>query len=150
MNKPRTLNQYVGTDPQGNQVTIVADCMEVACNIYKGQQNSDPVTMQCTKKNIMCVLPENIVTFTAEAYSATGIATGCSVTPGTYTIVAGSKLVFTAEAGEGFEFTKWLINGVEVVDEGGAVVTDLVALLTIPSGNNSCSIKAVFTPRVGD
>lgn len=150
MNKPRTLNQYVGTDPQGNQVTIVADSMEIACNIYKGQQTFDPVTMQCTKKNIMCVLPENIVTFTAEAFSATGDATGCSVTPGTYTIVAGSKLVFTAQAGEGFVFSKWLINGVEAVDEKGEVITDAVALLTIPSGNNTCSIKAVFTPRIGD
>lgn len=150
MNKPRTLNQYVGTDPQGNQVTIVADTMEVACNVYKGQQSADPVTMQCTKKNIMCVLPENIVTFTAEAFSATGPATGCSVTPGTYTMVAGSKLVFTAQAGEGFTFSKWLINGVEVVDDEGSVVTDPVALLTIPSGNNTCTIKAVFTATVGD
>ena len=92
----------------------------------------------------MCVLPENIVTFKAEVYCATGIPTGCSVTPEMYTIIAGSKLVFTAKEGEGFQFSKWLINGVEVTDENGAVVTDKVALLTIPSGNNTCEIKAVF------
>ena len=148
MNKPRTLNQYIGTDPQGNQVTIVADSMEIACQVYKGQQDADPVTMQRTKQNIMCVLPENIVTFTAEAYCATGPATGCSVIPGTYTIIAGSKQIFTATAGEGFEFTKWQINGVDVTDEGGTIVTDPVTILTIPSGNNTCLIKAVFTPTV--
>ena len=53
-------------------------------------------------------------------------------------------VVFTAIEGEGFQFAKWLINGVEVTDESGAVVTDKVALLTIPSGNNTCEIKAVF------
>lgn len=149
MNAPRTLNQYVGTDPQGNAVTIVAGDMETACRVYKGQQEIDPVQMQRTKQNIMCVLPENIVTFTAEVYAASGLATGCSVTPAQYTIVAGSKLVFTAVEGEGWEFTKWLINGVEVTDESGATVTDKVALLTIPSGSNTCSIKAVFTATGG-
>lgn len=145
MNTPRTLNQYIGTDPQGNGITIVASDMETACKVYKGQQETDPVQMQRVKQNIMCVLPENIVTFKAEVYCATGIPTGCSVTPEQYTIVAGSKLVFTAKPGEGFEFTKWLINGVEVTDESGTLVTDEVALLTIPSGNNTCDIKAVFT-----
>lgn len=149
MNTPRTLNQYVGTDPQGNQTTIVATDMQTACIVYKGQQEADPVTMQRVKQNIMCVLPENIVTFTAEAYCATVTPTGCDVKPGTFTIEAGSKLVFTASAGEGFEFTKWLINGVEVTDEGGTLVTEPVALLTIPSGNNTCSIKAVFTATGG-
>lgn len=144
MNAPRTLNQYVGTDPQGNGITIVASDMETACKVYKGQQETDPVQMQRVKQNIMCVLPENIVTFKAEVYCATGIPTGCSVTPEMYTIIAGSKLVFTAKEGEGFQFAKWLINGVEVTDESGAVVTDKVTLLTIPSGNNTCDIKAVF------
>lgn len=147
MNTPRTLNQYVGTDPQGNAVTIVASDMETACKVYKGQQEVDPVQMQRVKQNIMCVLPENIVTFTAEVYCATAIPTDCSVTPEQYTIIAGSKLVFTAIEGEGFQFAKWLINGVEVTDETGAIVTDKVALLTIPSGNNTCEIKAVFVPQ---
>jgi hypothetical protein len=147
MNAPRTLNQYVGTDPQGNAITIVASDMETACKVYKGQQEVDPVQMQRVKQNIMCVLPENIVTFTAEVYCATAIPTGCSVTPEQYTIIAGSKLVFTAIEGEGFQFAKWLINGIEVTDESGAVVTDKVTLLTIPSGNNTCEIKAVFVPQ---
>lgn len=145
MNTPRTLNQYVGQDPQGNGVTIVASDMETACKVYRGQQETDPVTMTRTKQNIMCVLPENIVTFTAEVYCATETPTGCSVTPETYTILAGSKLVFTAKEGAGFQFSKWLVNGVEVTDESGAVVTDKVALITIPSGSNTCEIKAVFT-----
>lgn len=144
MNTPRTLNQYVGTDPQQNAITIVAPDMETACKVYKGQQNTDPVQMQRVKQNIMCVLPENIVTFTAEVYCATGIPTGCSVTPETFTIEAGTQLVFTAQEGEGFQFAKWLINGVEATDESGAIITDKVALLTIPSGSNTCNIKAVF------
>ena len=147
MNAPRTLNQYIGTDPQGNAITIVASDMETACKVYKGQQEVDPVQMQRVKQNIMCVLPENIVTFTAQVYCATAIPTDCSVTPEQYTIIAGSKLVFTAIEGEGFQFAKWLINGVEVTDETGAVVADKVALLTIPSGNNTCEIKAVFVPQ---
>lgn len=149
MNTPRTLNQYVGTDPQGNGTTIVASDMETACKVYKGQQDADPVQMQCTKKNIMCVLPENIVTFTAEVFSTTGTPTGCSVIPGTFTLLAGSKQVFTAVLAEGWEFTKWQINGVDVKDEEGALVTDPVAVLTIPSGNNTCTIKAVVTAVVG-
>lgn len=148
MNQPRTLNQYNGSDDQGNVVTIVASDMETACRVYRGQQETDPVQMQRVKRNIMCVLPENIVTFTAEVYCATGTPVGCTVTPEQYTIIAGSKLVFTAKEGEGFQFSKWLINGVEVTDESGAVVTDKVALLTIPSGNNTCEIKAVFVPSV--
>lgn len=148
MNTPRTLNQYVGTDPQGNGITIVASDMETACKVYKGQQEVDPVQMQRVKQNIMCVLPENIVTFKAEVYCATAIPTGCSVAPEQYTIEAGSKLVFTAKEGEGFQFAKWLINGVEATDDSGAIITDKVALLTIPSGSNTCEIKAVFVPSV--
>lgn len=149
MNRPRTLNQYVGTDPQGNPTTIVAQDMETACKVYRGQQEKDPVQMQCVKQNIMCVLPENIVTFTAEAYCATGVATGCSVTPDTFTLIAGSKQIFTAVEGEGFQFTKWTINGVDAKTPDGTLITDKVALLTIPSGHNTCSIKAVFTAVVG-
>jgi hypothetical protein len=144
MNKPRTLNQYTGTDPQGNGITIVAADMETACKVYKSQQESDPVQMQRTKQNIMCVLPENIVTFTAEAYAASGVATGCSVVPGTYTLIAGSKQIFTATAGEGFEFLKWQIDGVDVTDDSGAVIADAVAILTIPSGKNACTIRGIF------
>lgn len=148
MNAPRTLNQYVGTDPQANQITIVAPDMETACKVYKGQQEADPVQMMRTAQNIMCVLPENIVTFRTEVYCATGIPAGCTATPEQYTIEAGSKLVFTAKEGEGFQFAKWLINGVEATDDSGAIITDKVALLTIPSGSNTCEIKAVFVPSV--
>lgn len=148
MNTPRTLNQYNGVDPQGNVVTIVASDMETACKVYKGQQEADPVQMLRVKQNIMCVLPENIVTFNAVVYCATAIPTGCAVTPEQYTIEAGSQLVFTAVEGEGFQFAKWLINGVEATDDTGAIITDKVALLTIPSGSNTCEIKAVFVPAI--
>lgn len=149
MNSPRTLNQYNGIDSQGNAISIVASDMETACQVYKGQQETDPVQMIRVKQHIMCVLPENIVTFTAEPYAASGPATGCSVIPGTFTLIAGSKQIFTATAGDGFEFTKWQINGVDVVDGEGSLVTDATALLTIPSGNNTCTIKAVFTATGG-
>ena len=42
----QTLNQYVGTDKLGNQTTIVADSMTVACQVYNEQESDDPVMMQ--------------------------------------------------------------------------------------------------------
>lgn len=46
----QTLNQYVGTDAQGNGVTIVAPDMETACSVYNTQESTDPTIMQCTKR----------------------------------------------------------------------------------------------------
>lgn len=135
-----TLNQYVGTDAQGNGVTIVAPDMETACNVYNQQESADPNIMQCTKRNIKCVLPTQIVTFTAVPYDGTGVAaTVCTVAPATFTVEAGTQQIFTATAGEGWTFDHWSIQGNEV--EGGAV-----ALLTIPSSETGqVDIKAHFT-----
>lgn len=135
-----TLNQYVGTDAQGNGVTIVAPDMETACNVYNQQESADPNIMQCTKRNIKCVLPTQIVTFNAVPYDPTGVAaTTCTVTPATYTVEAGTKQIFTATAGEGWTFDHWEIQGKTV--EG-----DAVALLTIPNSDTSVvSIQGVFT-----
>ena len=144
MAQTKLLNQYIGTDPQGNGTTIVAASMEAACKVYRSTQEVDPVQMQRVKQNVMCALPDLAVTFTAEVYCAAATPTGCSVTPGTFTVLSGTEQVFTATAGEGFAFSKWLIDGVEVTDSSGAVVTDPVALLTIPSGSKTCEIKAVF------
>lgn len=137
-----TLNQYVGTDAQGNGVTIVAPDMETACNIYNQQESVDPNIMQCTKRNIKCVLPTQIVTFTAVPYDPTGVAaTVCKVAPAQYTVKAGTEQIFTADAGEGWSFDHWEIGGETA--EGGAV-----ALLTIPpSDTGTVEIKAVFSPN---
>lgn len=136
----QTLNQYSGTDAQGNSVTIVAPDMETACNVYNTQESADPMIMQCTKRGVKCVLPDTYVTFRAEVYDTTGAsAATCSVTPGTYTVKAGTQQIFTATAGEGWVFSKWRINGEEA--EGGAV-----AMLTIPASDTGIvTVQAVFT-----
>lgn len=136
-----TLNQYSGTDAQGNAVIIVAPDMETACNVYKTQESSDPNIMQCTKRNIKCVLPDQIVTFKAEAYDPTGVAASvCSVAPATFTVTAGTKQIFTAKEAEGWSFKEWQINGVKVDD-----ATNPVSVLTIPADSTGqVSIRAVF------
>lgn len=137
-----SLNQYVGTDAQGNGITIVAPDMETACSVYKEQETSDPNIMQCTKRNIKCVLPKQIVTFTAVPFDPTGVAeTSCSVAPSRFTVTAGTEQIFTAKAGEGWSFDHWLVQGEEVSSEE-------VALLTIPtSTTGTVEIKAVFSPN---
>lgn len=138
----QTLNQYVGTDAQGKATTIVAADMTTACQVYAEQESDDPLMMQCTKQNIKCVLPEIFVSFTAEAWDTTGAAkTSCSATPAAYTLLAGDKQVFTATAGEGWEFEKWQIDGVDVEDDEG---TKAVALLTIPSKTSPVVFRACF------
>lgn len=142
----QTLNQYIGTDKLGNQTTIVASDMTTACQVYYDQESDDPVTMQCVKQNIKCVLPEILVSFTTEVFDTTGAAAAsCTATPGAYTLLAGSKQIFTATAGEGWVFEKWQIDGVDVIGDEG---TKAVALLTIPSSTSPVKIKACFTPSI--
>lgn len=138
----QTLNQYVGTDAQGNATTIVAPSMTEACQVYYDQETDDPVVMQCTKQNIKCVLPEILVSFSTEVWDTTGSsATSCSATPCAYTLTAGTQQVFTAIPGEGWEFEKWQIDGVDVDGEEGTKAT---ALLTIPSSTAPVVFRAVF------
>ena len=133
-----TLNQYVGTDAQGSRVTIVAPSMEVACNVYYEQESGDPTIMQCTQRNIKCVLPDQYVTFTAKAYDVTGAAeTACTVAPAAYTVTAGTEQIFTAKGAEGWVFDNWTINGEVVKDAEGQPVTDTVTVLTIPASATS-------------
>ena len=58
--------------------------------------------------------------------------------------MAGTKQIFSAKAGEGYEFVKWQINDVDVADDNGSLIKDSVAMLTIPSTDRTCNIKAVF------
>ena len=145
----QTLNQYIGSDSLGNQTTIVAEDMTTACEVYHEQENADPTIMQCTKQGIKCVLPTQYVTFTTEVKNAAGEATpetaGCRATPVNYTLAAGTKQIFTANAAEGWAFTKWQIDGVDVTGEEG---TKAVALLTIPASPTSIKITAIFAPTV--
>jgi hypothetical protein len=143
----QTLNQYIGTDAQGNATTIVAPSMTEACQVYYDQETSDPIVMQCTKQNIKCVLPEILVSFTTEVYDPTGSSsTACSATPRAYTLAAGTQQVFTAIPGEGWEFVKWQIDGVDVEGEEGTKAT---ALLTIPASTSPVVFRAVFQAVVG-
>lgn len=142
----QTLNQYIGTDKLGNQTTIVAADMTTACQVYYAQETDDPVTMQCTKQNIKCVLPEIFVSFTTEVFDTTGAsAASCTATPGAYTLLAGTKQIFTATAGEGWAFEKWQIDGEDVGSEEG---TKEVALLTIPSSAAPVKIRACFKTSI--
>lgn len=143
---PQTLNQYIGTDKVGNSTTIVAADMTTACQVYYEQEEADPVTMQLTKQNIKCVLPPVFVSFTTEVFDTTGTASAvCKATPEAYTLPAGTQQVFTASAGEGWVFSKWLINGEEVAGDEG---TKPVALLTIPASEAPIVIRAVFVPHI--
>ena len=85
------------------------------------------------------MLPTQYVTFNSEAWDPTGTsAATCSVTPGTYTVTAGTEQIFTAKAGEGWRFSKWQINGADA--EGGEV-----AMLTIPTSETGLvTVRAVF------
>lgn len=144
--EPRYLSQYSGTDAVGNQMVIVAEDMVTAATVYKAQQDADPVILQLTKKKVMCALPDIFVTFTAEAYDSTTaqVVTTCKVTPKTFTVLAGSKQIFTAEAADGYEFVKWQIDGVDAKNDEDEVITDAVAVLTIPKASRTCTIRAVF------
>jgi len=144
----QTLNQYVGTDKLGNQTTIVADSMTVACQVYNEQESDDPVMMQCTKQNIKCVLPEVFVSFTTvvtDSANTGGAEASCTATPKAYSLLAGTEQIFTATPGEGWVFEKWQIDGVDVT---GAEGTKPVALLKIPTSASPITIQAVFKTNI--
>lgn len=143
---PTYLNQYNGTDATGNTVTVVAEDMVTAATIYQTQQEAEPIILQRVKTNVLCKLPEIYVTFNAVPYDETTAAVTnlCSVAPEQYTVMAGTKQIFSAKAGEGYEFVKWQINDVDVEDDSGSLIKDSVAMLTIPNTNRTCNIKAVF------
>ena len=138
---PQLLNIYSGTDATGNATVVVAEDMKTAADIYHQTNDADPIILQRTKAGVQCALPDVYVTFTAKCYNITtsSAMTGssCRVAPGTYTVLAGTQQIFTAFAGDGFEFVKWQIDGVDVVDTEGNVVHDDVYKLTIPEGVGS-------------
>lgn len=137
-----TLNQYVGTDSLGVGTTIVAPDMKTACAVYEDQVKEDPTTMQCTKKEIRCVLPDVYVSFETLVEDPSGLAANtCKATPEKYTLLAGSKQVFTASAGEGWKFVRWTIDGAPVEGDEG---TKAVAMLEIPASPAPIKIVAEF------
>ena len=140
---PQLLNIYSCTDSTANATTIVAEDMETAAHIYRQTNDVDAIIIQRTKANVQCALPDVYVTFIAEAYNQTTqqVDKKCSVTPGTYTVLAGTQQIFTAIPAEGYEFVKWQINGVDVEDSEGVSVMKL----TIPEGTGSrTTIRGVF------
>ena len=144
---PQLLNIYSGTDATGNATTIVAEDMTTAASIYKSTNDVDPIILQRTKANVQCALPDVYVTFVAEAYNTTtsSVDKACKVTPGTYTVLAGTQQIFTAIAADGYEFVKWQIDGVDVLDGSGEIVSADVYKLTIPEGVGSrTTIRGCF------
>lgn len=140
------LNIYQGTDAVNNASTVVAEDMVTAATIYFQENGADPIILQRTKKHVLCALPDIYVTFKAEAYNQTTsqIDNACTVTPSTFTVVGGIKQIFTATAGDGYEFVKWQIDGADVTDEDGELVKSNVAQLTIPTSGATATVRAVF------
>lgn len=145
MSTQQTLNQYVGTDVLGVGTTIVAEDMTTAASVYAGQKGNDPIILQRTKSDILCVLPDSFTTFTAEAYDPTGAAAaaGCAVTPARYTVLAGTKVIFTATAAEGWTFSKWQFDEADI-EQSGEESKD-VAYLAVPASPTILRVRAVFT-----
>lgn len=144
---PQLLNIYSCTDATANAETIVAEDMATAATIYRQTKDVDPIIIQRTKAGVQCVLPDVYVTFTAEAYNLTTatVDKACKVTPTTYTVLAGTQQIFTAMPADGYEFVKWQIDGVDVTDTAGEIVTSSVYKLTIPEGEGSrTTIRACF------
>lgn len=140
---PQYLNIYSGTDATGNSSTVVAEDMTTAAKVYQQTHEADPIILQRTKANVLTVLPDIYITFRAQAFDQTTnqVTSKNRVTPKTYTVLAGTKVLFTAEADEGYEFVKWVINGEDVV---GDEATSTVAYLTIPDTTNDCIVRGVF------
>lgn len=141
--EPQLLNIYSCTDATANATTIVAEDMETAAHIYRQTHDVDAIIIQRTKANVQCALPDVYVTFKAEAWNATTkqVDKKCSVTPGTYTVLAGTQQIFTAIPAEGYEFVKWEIDGEDVEDSEGVDVMKL----TVPEGKGSrTTIRGVF------
>lgn len=139
---PQLLNIYSGTDATGVAQTIVAEDMTTAASIYKSTNDADPIILQRTKANVQCALPDVYVTFTAQAYNLTTsvVDHACRVTPSTYTVLAGTQQIFTAITAEGYEFVKWQIDGVDVRDSEGTLVTAPEYKLTVPEGVGSKTV----------
>lgn len=144
---PQMLNIYSCTDATANAEVIVAEDMATAAKIYRQTKDVDPIIIQRTKAGVQCVLPDFYVTFVAKAWNLTTsmVDKACKVTPETYTVLAGTQQIFTAMPAEGYEFVKWQINGVDVLDSSGTVVSDPVYKLTVPDGEGArTEIRACF------
>lgn len=144
--EPQLLNIYSATDATAVADTIVAEDMETAAHIYRQTHDADAIIIQRTKANVQCALPDVYVTFTAEAYNLTTsqVDKKCIVTPTTYTVLAGTKQIFSAISAEGYEFVKWQIDGEDYRESGELVSSDVVQL-TIPEGTGSrTTIRACF------
>lgn len=150
-NTLQMLNEYKGTWGVGEgskNVTVVAPTMEKAAKILNaaGASSGDPVIIQCIKQQIQVQLPEIYVTFQSVAQDSSGLAQStCFAYPQQYTLLAGTKQVFTAVAGDGFKFMKWQIDGEDVDDAvTGEPATTPVAVLQIPSSPTTIKVQAVF------
>lgn len=137
----QTLNIYSCTDATANAEVIVAEDMATAAQVYRRTKDVDPIIIQRTKAGVQCVLPDFYVNFSAEAYNQTTsqIDTACKVTPAAFTVLSGTKQIFTCVLAEGYEFVKWQIDGTDVED-----ATEPVAQLTIPEGvGGQVKVRAV-------
>lgn len=144
---PQMLNIYSCTDATANAEVIVAEDMATAAKIYRQTKDVDPIIIQRTKAGVQCVLPDFYVTFVAKAWNLTTsmVDKACKVTPETYTVLAGTQQIFTAMPAEGYEFVKWQIDGVDVLDSEGTIVSDPVYKLTVPDGEGArTEIRACF------
>lgn len=134
-----SYNQYNGTYESSVSVqSVIATDMQSAAKVLNANNNGlDPVLLQRVKENVQIEIPSDVM-FTTVVSPAEAATAGCSATPETYTLAAGTQQIFTAKEVEGWTFNKWQINGTDVEN------STAVMLLTIPSVNITASITAVY------
>jgi hypothetical protein len=115
-------------DQDGCGENVVADSILTVAKLFDTAQNP-LVAVKMVKGGILVVEGEvpNPVTFQVAITPAGGApqAAGCAATPSTFTVEAGTPVIFQATAGTGYSFVGWYINSV-------LQSTDLIASILIP------------------
>lgn len=116
------------SEQDGCGTNVVADSILTVAKLFDTIQNP-LVAVKLVKAGILVVEGEvpNPVTFIV-AITPTGGApqtAGCAATPTTFTVEAGTPVIFEAKVGTGYGFVGWYINGI-------LQSADLIASIQIP------------------
>jgi hypothetical protein len=117
--------------------------METAARVLNSSKASDPLLLQNVEVGIQVEMPTLQVRFNAVISDSAAILAGCKVAPESYVLPAGTEQVFSCFVVDGWEFTKWQIDGTDVAGDMGELP---VALLTIPNSPTIVTITAVVAP----
>lgn len=138
------LNQYKGKFPSGGEESVVAESLIKAATILTDElTGTEPSFIQKTSSGIKVDQPRLNLQFETIVTPLDAITAGCTAAPPSYVVLEGTKVIFSARAGEGWLFSKWTKNGVDIVGATSAVmeiaVTDDDALT-----NEVITYAAVF------